>query len=309
MSSFCGSINLQNTVNTLKTVNMINTVNMDNTVNVTHTQSVDVYNSFLNFEGFYGSMRFALLNITYTARDYCNRKQHDELIIIEINNLDNLSQMLSVNIPVVIVPVNRPPQIIREEFPSWTFRGIQLQRTLDFNSAAFEYFQLQSGPGSKGSSLSKNIEISSISSDFTISSGENVMSQLAVFRGEYDTYVLGFQYGNEVITLLSNSYIPMTSNSSIPIQISIGNSFASYLESKSSEFFCFLDGVSSPARLSRTETEKILTCNISYNAIISLQSLSKNNSVQGSVTRGERSMDQLILILFFRNILHNFIFL
>ena len=108
MSSFCGSLNLQNTVNTVNTVNMINTVN------ITHTQSGDVYNSFLNFEGLYGSMRFALLNITYTARDYCNRKQHDELIIIEINNLDNLSQMLSVNIPVVIVPVNRPPQIIRE---------------------------------------------------------------------------------------------------------------------------------------------------------------------------------------------------
>ena len=117
---------------------------MNNTVNITHTQNGDVYNSFLNFEGLYGSMRFALLNITYTARDYCNRKQHDELIIIEINNLDNLSQMLSVNIPVVIVPVNRPPQIIREEFPSWTFRGIQLQRTLDFNSAAFEYFQVSS---------------------------------------------------------------------------------------------------------------------------------------------------------------------
>ena len=127
------------------------------------------------------------------------------------------------------------------------------------------------------------------------------MSQLAVFRGEYDTYVLGFQYGNEVITLLSNSYIPMTSNSSITIQISIGNSFTSYLESKSSEFFCFLDGVSSPARLSGigTGTEKILSCNVTYNAIISLQSFSKNNSVQGNVTRGEQFMDQLSLIYFF----------
>ena len=160
-------------------------------------------------------------------------------------------------------------------------------------------YQLQSGPGSKGSSLSKNIEISSISSDFTINSGENVMSQLAVFRGEYDTYVLGFQYGNEVITLISNSYIPMTSNSSISIQISIGNSFASYLESKSSEFFCFLDGVSSPARLSRTETEKLLSCNISYNAIISLSSLSKNVSGQGSVTRGEQLQSNLFVFFFF----------
>ena len=166
--------------------------------------------------------------------------------------------------------------------------------------------QLQSGPGSKVSSLSKNIEINS---DFTIHSGENVMSQLAVFRGEYDTYVLGFQYGNEVITLLSNSYIPMSVNSSITIQISIGNSFASFLESKSSEFFCFLDGVSTPARLSRTETEKILSCNVSYNATISLQSVSKNVSGQGSVTRGERSMDLLNFYLFLYNLFSYFIFL
>ena len=95
------------------------------------------------------------------------------------------------------------------------------------------------------------------------------MSQLAVFRGEYDTYVLGFQYGRETISLLSSSYIPINKN--ITIQIFIGNSFHSLVNQSTAEFTCLLDGVVFSAVLS--SSDKTLTCDVIFTPSLTLSSL------------------------------------
>ena len=223
--------------------------NMGNMVGVAGYGS---YGQNIHFEGLYGYVRTALLNISYTASSSCGMRLQPEAITILVVNLENLSQNISMTIQVDILHITKPPEIVHEDFPSWIFHGINLRRTADFQSSVFQYLQMRSG---------YSTEIT-ISSNLDITSRGNVMSDLAVLRGEFDTYVLGYQYGNETISLLSNSYIPL--HRAFAIEVSIIDSFSSIKRLITTKFTCKLDDGIFPCEVS-SDLSKV-TCSINSSA-------------------------------------------
>ena len=87
-------------VNISASCGYLSALNMGNIVNVTGSGS---YGPNIQFEGLYGHVQIALLNISFTATGSCGMRRKPELIIIEVTNLDNLTQNISIPVHVDIL--------------------------------------------------------------------------------------------------------------------------------------------------------------------------------------------------------------
>jgi hypothetical protein len=79
--------------------------------NITFTTENNSQQSYLNFQGLYEPVRYALLSIYYKAKHSCSIRE-GEFLSLKVMNTDNNDQTLSLVLPVSIVRVNIAPEII-----------------------------------------------------------------------------------------------------------------------------------------------------------------------------------------------------
>ena len=266
-------------------------------------------NQALDFQGLYTDIQQALKYMYYAAGGGCNLLQHGELLVVKVMNEDNAQHDVTMTIPVVVTRVNVAPKITAPQYPRWSLQGLGLglgSGTSGEVAEEYSYWQVQADVIQKlylGTSTSTSGSSStSIAADGSSSVGvgsslpvrvwnmeeTSQQSDLAVFQNAHSTYVLGVQYGSDKVTLLSSSYVPPDTPTTLVFTLDDG-AFQTNNNSNVSgplTFACIVDGLVFPATLLAANTTNNINTNTnsSSSSSSSSSSTSSNNSTSTNNT-------------------------
>jgi hypothetical protein len=193
MATFCGQISAGTVAN--PAFSALYTVHMGDMMS----------DHALDFQGPYGAIVEALKNISYIGRKGCNTLRQNEFLTLKVMNVENTSHNVTNIINIGLLSVNDPPQITTAGNPRWKISGLKLKSSRDHASTEFDTHQHDSGINNK------NLPISS-SSPIEVSNQQRVSSssEITVFEGTYDTYMLAVQFTTTRVSLVSSSYVPIS---------------------------------------------------------------------------------------------------